>query len=91
MERSVLRKVLDRAPGLSETDGSYTVGVDHRASLYLGLASQTTMVGDLVRLSLRDDHLEIESKEGTRSYFAYEHILGFAVQPPRGASGRTGF
>lgn len=91
MERSVLRKMLDQAPGVEGADGSYTVAEEHRASLYLGLASTTSVVAGVVRITLQDDFVETEAKDGTRSYFPYDPVIGFALRPPPNSSSRTGF
>lgn len=92
MERSLIEKILDAAPGIEKGDSGYRTAEDHRASLYLGAGGGTTVLGDLVRIALHDDYVECEANDHTVHCVTYEPIFGLALRRPRDERGqRTGF
>ncbi len=91
MDRSLLAKILDSAPGVQKADGGYGLADEHRASIYLGRGGQATILGDIVRVALHDDHLEAEAKDRTIHYVGYDTLLGVSIRRPREDGPRTGF
>jgi len=54
MDRALLEKILQKAPGVERKESGYTIAEEHRASLYLGKGGQTTTLSELVRVALHD-------------------------------------
>ncbi|GAB5548450.1 MAG: hypothetical protein RLO52_22095 [Sandaracinaceae bacterium] len=93
MDRKLLADILEKTSGLDKKDGEYLAEGEHRASVYLGATGGTTVLTEIVRLSLQDSYLEAEAKDGTVHYVVYEPVFGLAVRGPRdgGPGSRTGF
>lgn len=92
MERSLIAKILDAAESTKKSSSGYAVADEHRASLYLGGAGGTTVLNDLVRIRLHEDHVEAEAKDRTVHFVLYDPIFGVALRRPREEQGqRTGF
>ncbi len=91
MERALLQKILERSSGIGAADGGFACEEDHRASLYLGLPGGTTVLSELVRITLHDDCVEAESRTNSVHYVAYDPIAGLTVHRPPKDHGRTGF
>ena len=83
--------MLLKAPGVERKEDGFAIGEEHRASLYIGAAGQTTSVTEVVRVALYDGFVEVEVRDRTRHFVPYEPILGLAVRPPREDVPRTGF
>ncbi|MEC7525074.1 MAG: hypothetical protein VYE22_34650 [Myxococcota bacterium] len=93
MDRKLLADILDKSSGLDKKGEDYLAADEHRASVYLGGSSSTTVLTEIVRLTLHETHLEAEAKDRTIHYVTYEPVFGLAVRGPResGPGGRTGF
>ena len=91
MDRTLLKQILDAAPGLQLTDKGYVAADEHRASIYLGKGGQATLVTDLVRIQLHDSHIEAEAKDRTLHFVVYEPVAGVTLRRPREDVPRTGF
>lgn len=92
MERALIQKILDGAEGIDRgDDGAFTAEGEHRASLYLGGEGGTTVVSDLVRITLHDEYLAAEAKDRTLHCLQYGPVFGIAVKRPRAEGPRTGF
>lgn len=91
MERALLQKILEQAPGIESGDDGFTCEDEHRASIYLGGRGGTNVLSDLVRVKLHDDFVEAESKTRSVHCVVYEPIVGLTVHRPPKESGRTGF
>lgn len=93
MERALLEKILDATDGIARGDGSaFEVADEHRASLYLGGGQGTTVVaGDLVQITLHDEFVRVEAKDGTLHFVEYALVMMFSLKRPRESASRTGF
>jgi hypothetical protein len=102
MTRETLEAILSDAPGASapkpdkkgdkSDERVYTIGEEHRASLYLSLGDAGTVVGEVVKITL-GAVVKVEQKDRTIVYVEYASVQGFSVRPPRsaGQTPRTGF
>jgi len=92
MERALLEKMLESAEGIDRGDGSaFEVADEHRASLYLGGGQGTTVVADLVTITLHDDYVQAEAKDRTLHCIEYAPVFGLALKRPKEKASRTGF
>lgn len=101
MDRKLLQMILDETAGVNaepaakgdSSSKSYALEEEHRASLYLGGANTTTVLADIVRLSLRPEYIEAEAKDRTLHCVLYEPVFGLSVRRPRTEKDgpRTGF
>ncbi len=90
MDRTLLQRILESA-GAKKSDKGFLLADEHRASIYLGRGGQATMLADLVRIDLHEDHVGAEAKDRTLHFVLYEPILGVSVRRPREDVPRTGF
>ena len=89
MKRDVIEKVLARTPGVEASKDRYKVGEDHRLSLYLGEAGRAMVVGEVDRIVLDEDFLEVTTREdGTTLYVTYDAVQAVSLRPPKDRSGR---
>ncbi|MCB9591521.1 MAG: hypothetical protein H6719_02205 [Sandaracinaceae bacterium] len=92
MERALIQKILADAHGIERgDDGAFNLEGEHRASLYLGGEGGTTIVNDLVTITLHDDYIAAEAKNRTMHCLLYGPVIGLAVKRPRAEGPRTGF
>ncbi|MBX3270068.1 MAG: hypothetical protein KF729_07385 [Sandaracinaceae bacterium] len=92
MERALLQSILEGAEGVErDGDGTFSAEGEHRATLYLGGEGGTTLVGDLVKITLHDQYVAAEAKNRTLHCLLYGPIFGVAIKRPRAEGPRTGF
>jgi len=92
MERALLETILDATNGIDRGEGStFEIEEEHRGSLYIGGENATTVLNDLVRITLHDAYVEAEAKNRTLHCVVYGPIFGLAVKRPRDDGPRTGF
>lgn len=90
MDRTLLQQILE-STGAKKSDKGYLLADEHRGSIYLGRGGQATMLADLVRIALHEQHVEAEAKDRTLHFVEYEPIMGLSVRRPREDVPRTGF
>ena len=93
MQRALLETILDATAGIDRGDGPiFEIQEEHRGSLYIGGENGTTVLSDLVRITLHEAYVEAEAKNRTLHCVVYDPIFGVAVKRPREGDGpRTGF
>ncbi len=92
MERALMQKILADAEGIERgDDGAFSAEGEHRASLYLGGEGGTTVVSDLVKITLHDEYVAAEAKNRTLHCVLYGPVIGISVKRPRAEGPRTGF
>lgn len=92
MDRTLLEKILQSSPGVKKAEGGYMLADEHRASIYLGAGGSATVLADIVRIVLKDTHVEAEAKDRTLHFVPYEPVLVISMRRPRDVGvPRTGF
>ena len=89
MKRDVIEKILARAPGVEASKDRYKVSEEHRLSLYLGEAGRAMVVGEIDRIVLDEDFLEVTTREDeTVLYVSYDAVQAVSFRPPKESRGR---
>ena len=91
MDRKLLADILDKSSGLDKKGEDYLAADEHRASVYLGGSSSTTVLTEIVRLTLHETHLEAEAKDRTIHYVTDRKSTRLRGPRESGPGGRTGF
>jgi hypothetical protein len=83
----MLRAGLGRDPD----ENTFAAPDETRIAVFLGSSGPTTLVGDLMRVTLHEGFVEAEAKDRTLHFLEYDAVLGISVRRPRQESARTGF
>lgn len=91
MERALLKKMFEDKSGLEAADDGFSCEEEHLVSVYLDVRGGTSVLTEIVKVTMHDHYLEAEAKNRTVHCVIYEAIVGMAVSRPPKESGRTGF
>jgi hypothetical protein len=93
MTRDLLQSILGRTPSVEETKKAFETKEGHELSFYLGTPGQAIVVGEVKRIVLEAQHVEIGAGDRRTFYVPYESVIGLSAKTPREADSprKTGF
>ena len=94
MTRDLLTAILGRSSSVDESKKAFDTKDGHELSFYLGTSGQAMVVGEIKRVVLEPNHVELSASERRTFFVPYESVISVMAKAPRSeteSARKTGF
>ena len=91
MEKETVQTILESAKGCQKDNNGFKLKQGHQLAVFLGKPGNAMVIGDVQSIVLKNDFLEIGSKNQTVVYVSYDavHAISDRLEPDK-KSNRSG-